>query len=69
MSSLPMEIASPGDCCAFRPLDQANRIPLIAISEYKTLLVMMFTFRGAVTATLLAKSELGICFSLRNEAK
>ena len=47
MSSPAMEIASPGDCCAFNPLNETNRITPVAISGYETLLVMMFTSPGA----------------------
>ena len=49
MSSLPIEIASPEDCCPFSPLNETNRINPKAISGYKTLLAIMFISCGDIT--------------------
>ncbi len=71
MSSLPIETASPVDCCAFNPPSDATRITPAAMSpnRYKTLLLMVsHLLRGRMAATLFAMVNWG-SVSLRNQTR
>src|SRR5580700_8450551 len=69
MSSPPIKIASPEDCCAVSPFKESNRIAPVAISGYKTLLVMMFISCVAEGGRQSSPGGNRRSFSLRNESR